>query len=73
MPMLNRILNTNHNFKKLPHNVQKITMKPDGSKFAIQVHCRDMPVIIIGRYDSREEAHRAMVQLSELTKSEIIK
>lgn len=71
--MLKRVLNTNDTFKKLPHNVRKITMKPDGSKFAIQVHCDDMPVITIGRYDTREAAHRAMEQLSELTKCEIIK
>ncbi len=71
--MLKRILNTTDTFKKLPHNVRKITMKPDGTKFAIQAHCDDMPVITIGRYDTREAAHRAMVQLSELTKCEIVK
>ena len=71
--MLKRVLNTNHNFKKLPHNVQKITMKADGSKFAIQVHCDDMPVIVIGRYDTREEAHSVMEQLSALTNCKINK
>ena len=71
--MLKRILNTSDTFKKLPHDVKKITMKPDGSKFAIQVHCDSMPVITIGRYDSREEAHSVMEQLSVLTKSEISK
>lgn len=71
--MLNRILNTNHNFKKLPHNVKKITMKAEGSKFVIQVHCQDMPVINIGRYDTRQEAHTAMEQLSVLTNCKIEK
>ena len=71
--MLKRILNTNDTFKKLPHDVKKITMKPDGSKFAIQVHCDAMPVITIGRYDSKEQAHSVMSQLSELTKCDIIK
>ena len=71
--MLKRILNTNHNFKNLPHNVQKITMKAEGSKFAIQVHCDDMPVITIGRYDTRAEAHSAMEQLSRLTNRKIDK
>ncbi|MBR2008661.1 MAG: hypothetical protein IJ936_00905, partial [Peptococcaceae bacterium] len=60
--MLKRILNTSDTFKKLPHDVKKITMKPDGSKFAIQAHCDSMPVITIGRYDSREEAHSVMEQ-----------
>ena len=71
--MLKRILNTSDTFKKLPHNVQKITMKPDGSKFVIQLHCDDMSAKTIGRYNTREEAHRVMVQLSESTKCEIIK
>ena len=71
--MLKRILNTADAFKKLPHNVNKITMKPDGSKFSIQVHCEDMPPIQIGRYDTREQAHAVMEQLSAITNREIIK
>ena len=71
--MLKKILNTSDTLKKLPHNVQKITMKPDGNKFVIQVHCEDMFAKTIGCYDTREQAHRAMLRLSELTNCKIIK
>lgn len=71
--MLKKILNTNDNFKRLPHNVKKITMKADGSKFIVQLHCEDMMPVTIGRYDTREEAHGAIAQLSELTNRKINK
>jgi len=71
--MLKKILNTNDNFKRLPHNVKKITMKADGSKFIVQLHCEDMMPVTIGRYDTREEAQGAMAQLSELTNRKINK
>ena len=71
--MLKRILNTNHTIKKLPHDVKKITMKQSGSKYSIEVHCDDMPPVQIGRYDTKEEAHTVMEQLSALTNRKISK
>ena len=71
--MLKRILNTSDKFKKLPHDVKKITMKQSGSKYSIEVHCDNMPAVQIGRYDTKKEAHAVMEQLSVLTKRDIIK
>ena len=71
--MFKGILNTADAFKKLPHNVEKIVMKPSGSKYSIYVHCADMPPVQIGRYDTKEQAHSAMEQLSVLTNRKITK
>ena len=71
--MLKRLLNTTQPFKNLPHKVQKITMKESGSKYSIEVHCENMPAVQIGRYDTKEEAHSVMEQLSALTNSKITK
>ena len=71
--MLKRILNTSDTFKKLPHDVKKITMKQSGSKYSIEVHCDSIPAVQIGRYDTREEAQAVMEQLSILTNRDIIK
>ena len=71
--MLKEILNTTQPFKNLPHNVKKITMKASGSKYSIEIHCENMPAIQIGRYDTKEEAHCVMEQLSEITNRKIIK
>ena len=76
--MLKRILNTSDTFKKLPHDVKKITMKQSGSKYSIEVHCDNMPAVQIGRYDTREEAlaelssiRNAVVNFSTITPSYI--
>ena len=71
--MLKELLNTTIPLKNLPHKVNKITMKPSGSKYAIEVHCDDLLPIQIGRYDTKEEAHSVMEQLAVLTKSKITK
>ena len=71
--MLKKLLNTTQPFKNLPHDVKKISMRASGSKYAIEVHCDDMPAAQIGRYDTKEEAHKVMEQLASLTKCEIIK
>ena len=71
--MLKRILNTSDTIRKLPHDVKKITMKQSGSKYSIEVHCDNMPVVQIGRYDTKEEAHAVMEQLSILTNCKISK
>ena len=71
--MLKRLLNTTQPFKNLPHDVKKITMKASGNKYAIEVHCDGMPSIQIGLYDTKEEAHNVMEQLSIITNRKINK
>ena len=71
--MLKRLLNTQASFKNLPHDVTKITMRQSGSKFVIEAHCDSMPVIKIASFDTKEAAHTAMEQLSELTNRKITK
>lgn len=71
--MLKRILNAQASFKNLPHDVSKITMRQSGSKYIIEAHCDSMPVIKIGSFATKEEAHSAMERLSQLTNRKIIK
>ena len=71
--MLKRLLNTQASFKNLPHDVTKITMRQSGSKYIIEAHCDNMPVIKIASFDTKEAAHTAMEQLSELTNRKITK
>ncbi len=71
--MLKRLLNATDTFKKLPHNVQKITMKASGSKYSIEVHCEGMSPVQIGSYDTKEQAHAVMEQLCTLTNRDIVK
>ena len=71
--MYRRILNYADAFKKLPHNVERIVMKPSGPKYAIYVYCTDMAPVQIGRYDTKEQAHAVMEQLSQLTNRKIVK
>ena len=71
--MLKKLLNTTQPFKNLPHDVKKISMRVSGSKYAIEVHCDGMPAVLIGRYDTKEEAHAVMEQLKALIKCKIIK
>lgn len=71
--MYKNIIKLTDAYKRQPHTVQKITMRQVGSKFNIEIHMDGSKPKTIGRYDSRQEAHDAMVQLSALTNSEIIK
>ena len=70
--MLKKLLTT-VSLKNLPRDVKKITMKASGSKYSIEVHCEDLLPIQIGRYDTKEEAHKVMEQLATITNCEIIK
>lgn len=71
--MLNKILKATDAYKRQPRIVQKFTMEQVGSKYHIKVHFDDAPAKVIGRYNTRREAHTAMEQLKELTNSEILK
>ena len=71
--MLKRILNTQASFKNLPQEKRKITMRQSGSKYIIEAHCESMPVIKIGSFATKEDAHSAMERLSQLTNCKILK
>ena len=69
--MIDKLYKHTDMHKRQPNTVQKITMGQEGSKFYIKAHFADRAAKTIGRYNSREEAHAAMEQLSLLTDSEI--
>ncbi len=71
--MIDKLYKATDRHKRQPETVQKITMAQQGSKFYIKVYFADRPAKTIGRYNTREEAHAAMEQLSVLTDSKIIK
>ena len=71
--MLNKIFKATDVYKRQPHAVEKFTMEQAGSKFHIKAHMADGSAKVIGRYNSRQEAHAAMEQLSALTNSKIVK
>ncbi|MBQ7903313.1 MAG: hypothetical protein IJ362_06245 [Oscillospiraceae bacterium] len=69
--MIEKLYKLTDTHRRQPAAVQKITMGQEGSKFYIKAHFADRTAKTIGRYNSREEAHAAMEQLSVLTDSKI--